>query len=239
MRHSISEMEHNCKRIKSNFNITFDVPSPARNMRPIGIHIRKTDRITQSKRKKGHVGDFTTPEESATAIDLATKTMLAKLPKQGVFIASDDQKASMQLSQTLRGAGIHILTPRVSPESVHPLFIDFFALSMCSEIWMLSSFSLFAIMAAKIGEVAPLYSLLPPNATNLQRYHLPTVLPFPLFETNHSIKSMSSWDLEIYPNQTVREDVVRLTDHSKTTSDNGTKQEQHAVTIFNNYWMDR
>ena len=55
---------------------------------------------------------------------------------------------------------------------------DFFALASCTELYMASAFSSYAAMAAVLGGV-PLWSLLPPNQTNLGQRYPAAVRPIP------------------------------------------------------------
>uniref|UniRef100_A0A6U2XW73 Uncharacterized protein n=1 Tax=Entomoneis paludosa TaxID=265537 RepID=A0A6U2XW73_9STRA len=189
--HSI--MASNCKRIKPNFNISF-ISKTSANTNMIGVHIRKSDRITTFTRDPAAKDDQTTPQESAAAISLATNAIISKRPKpDGVFIASEDPKEAQKMRMKLQDAGVNILIVGTDPIDVHPVFRDFFALSMCNEIWMLSSFSSFAIMAARVGNDKPLYSLLPPSYTHLERYLVPDVRPFPIYLAKNSTPHAFTW----------------------------------------------
>ncbi|KAL7563619.1 hypothetical protein ACA910_013360 [Epithemia clementina (nom. ined.)] len=124
------------------------------------------------------------------------RALTRRKPLGGVFIASDDDSEKVKVQQRLANASIRIVEPLVvssTPNSnnninnnnnnnknVPPFLVDFFALTQCSEIWMVSSFSSFAVMASRIPLDVPLYSLLPPQDTNLGRYGVPDLRPFPV-----------------------------------------------------------
>jgi hypothetical protein len=193
-RDDLKRMATNCQRIHPNFDIGFNNSES-----PVGVHIRKSDRLAKFKRLEGAVNDFTTPEESELALELTIGALLEKNPNQGVFIASDDSKAAIAMGTKLQRGGVRIVKPVMAQDEVAvPSFIvDFFGLSLCTEIWMVSSFSSFAIMAARVGEDVPLYSMLPPTATHLQRYELPYVLPYPQSNirlTNVSLPPIYHWE---------------------------------------------
>ena len=131
---------------------------------PIGVHIRAGDRIESH----GSISDFSTKEEITRSMQLTAKALNHERP-HAIFIASEGSSALVYHQKFLKllDPSIQVVNPN-STGGVQPL-IDFFALSLCREVWMASRFSSFAIMAASVGGV-PLRSMLHPQVSNLKRY---------------------------------------------------------------------
>lgn len=187
---NVTVMECNALRIHPNFNISF---SGSLTERPVGVHIRTTDRISDEVQRQdnNHLASIdssqTSAFESSLAIQLTTEALLDQKPK-AVFIASDNPRIAKTLAKKLKRAGIQVVIPSINPPQVDPLLVDFFGLALCRQVWMVSSFSSFAILAARVGQ-ARLYSLLPEEATLLYRYHLPDVQRIPDAPTLRTAKS--------------------------------------------------
>lgn len=189
---NVSLQAENVKRIQPTFSVSFasTSTSTSNTPSPVGVHIRKSDRIADNVKRFQERSDYTTPLESSQVIELVTSMLLIRRPPEGVFVASDDRPAAQELSCQLEQAGIVVHTPIVhsrynnstnrnnTTAAVPPAaFVDFFALALCQEIWMASSFSSFAAMAARVHGDVPLYSYWPPNMTNLDRFQVPDVCP--------------------------------------------------------------
>jgi hypothetical protein len=74
-----------------------------------------------------------------------------RLPN-GVFVASNDQNEALWFKSPLQGANVSVVEPNItnthpSQKIVPPFLVDFFVLTLCHKIWMVLSFSLFAVMA--------------------------------------------------------------------------------------------
>ena len=193
---NVTVMELNERRIHPNFNISFPSELPER---PVGVHIRTTDRMSKDDIQRQYndpsasFRDQTSFQESLLAIELTTQALLDQKPR-AVFIASDNPQIAETLAKTLQTEGIEVVIPSVDPPHVDPIFVDFFGLTLCSQVWMVSSFSSFSIMSARVGK-ARLYSLLPEQVTALYRYHVPDVQRIPGAQLKLEQQLQSSWAL--------------------------------------------
>jgi hypothetical protein len=164
---------------------------------PVGVHIRAGDRLCTPSfkgcRRCPHnpgcplanhthdahgATDFESLAELKRAHRLAVSGLNLMRPR-AVFIADDGSAIARELSSALRASlppSTRVVAPLVSGGK-QP-FTDFFALARCREVWMVSRFSSFAIMAAEVGG-APLRSMLPPDATALHRFGV-AARPFPI-----------------------------------------------------------
>lgn len=165
---------------------------------PVGVHIRKTDRLTQKiVRTPGVKEHSTSVQESANIVEAIFQNLANERPCSGVFVASDSPVDAQRFKQRLRDAGVRVVEPIVtlvddeadddndatprppSTQNQPPAYmVDFFALAACREIYMGAVYSSFAVFAARVGDfVAPLHSFLHPEATALDRHYLPVVYP--------------------------------------------------------------
>eukprot|EP00957_Ditylum_brightwellii_P106305 8110128-Ditylum_brightwellii.AAC.1 len=103
---------------------------------------------------------------------------MAKRPEH-VFIASDDVSEKAALTKNLEAVNVSLIEPTIkSPDGLNipPVFSDFFGLSLCSEVWMASRFSSYAIMSARAnGHDVPLYTYFNPEETALYKYQVPDI----------------------------------------------------------------
>ena len=166
-------MSRNAHRIRPAFGLHF-ADGDDQEIHPVGIHIRKSDRIALSPSSSG----CETIDEFNAVVRFVTEAIVSKRP-QHVFIASDDANEKAALATTLKAANISVVEPSVESlagSTIPPLFSDFFGLSLCSEVWMASKFSSYAIMSARAnGRDAPLYTYYDPEETILHRYQVPDV----------------------------------------------------------------
>ena len=153
-------------RIRPAFKISFEERHP-----PVGVHIRRYRTSTQAElQRHGRLRnprvrmDSTWPDEAERALALTFRALQQMRPAS-VFVASDSPTGLAKFKERLLASGIPLATPRVEASGVPPVVSDFFALSMCSEIFMVSAFSSFSTMAALVGDV-PLWTLLPANFTD-------------------------------------------------------------------------
>ena len=169
-------MSRNAHRIRPAFGLHF-ADGDDQEIHPVGIHIRKSDRIAS---RPTHLlkSDFQTIDEFNDIVRFVTEAMLSKRPRH-VFIASDDAGEKAALATTLEAVNISIVEPSIESLAgltVPALFSDFFGLSLCSEVWMASRFSSYAIMSARAnGRDAPLYTYYNPEESNLDRYQVPDI----------------------------------------------------------------
>lgn len=127
-----------CSNIKPNFQSMLPNLSEV-----IGVHIRGGDRISTNNNP-----DFTTPEESENIFNRSIEYFNDTAPENAkIFICSDDAVRKVRFIANLRD-DLRKHFVQLNNQSV---WTEFFALSQCKEIHMLSSFSSFTIMAAMIG----------------------------------------------------------------------------------------
>ena len=132
------EMLAAARLIRPAFELSFP-----RGERPIGIHIRATDRIG-----KIHP-HFMRDEEELKLYLSSTIALINALSPRAVFVCSESPECRAALVKRLH-PGIEVVAPQVSPD-VPGEYADFFALSLCDEIFMSSKFSSYALVAAMIG----------------------------------------------------------------------------------------
>lgn len=144
---------------------TFDIAF-VDDVHPVGIHIRSTDRIRPGAKK-----DYQTPQQFKYAFEKTIQILNTTKPKH-VFIASDDSKKRAEMIARLDPA-ISILKPVTSNsnEKISPEWIDFFALSLCSEIIMCCKFSSFSACASLVGGGVPLKTFFGEHTSNLWRFY--------------------------------------------------------------------
>lgn len=131
--------------IQTTFDIYFE-----EDKKPVGVHIRGTDRIRNNNhphfmKNKGELFDY-----MSKTISLLNE----KKPKY-VFVCSDDKRYYNEFIKKL-DSDISVVTPK-SEDGIPPEYKDFFALSLCEEVFMCSKFSTFALTASLIGNI-PLVS---------------------------------------------------------------------------------
>lgn len=143
-------------KIKPTFNIKFE-----NNIKPIGVHIRSTDRIANRGNKDQMTGEFFQKCFNHTI------QLINELNPPYLFVASDDHSKKVNFISKLNN-NITIVNP--ISDSKHPVYDDFFGLSLCEKIYMCSKFSSFAICASLIGDI-PIVSYIDENETNLWRYY--------------------------------------------------------------------
>jgi len=135
-----SEFMVAASKIKPLFDIRF-----IDNIRPVGIHLRGTDRIGE---KHSHfmqdIKEFNF--YLSKTIDRINRTK----PKY-IFISSDDRLVYNQFIKKI-AKEIKIINP-ICNDSVPAEYIDFFALSLCSKIYMASKFTSFSICASLVGNI--------------------------------------------------------------------------------------
>jgi len=130
------------KNITPNFNIHFE-----NGVKPLGIHLRGTDRINN---KMKHPHFMNSEKEFENLINRTILYINKHLPSH-LFICSDDEKYKEKILNRINQK-IHIVEPIVQKD-IPSEYIDFFALSLCSEVVMCSKFSTFAITASMIGNI--------------------------------------------------------------------------------------
>lgn len=130
------------KTIKPNFEIHFE-----NNIKPLGIHLRGTDRINK---KMKHPHFMKSEKQFNDLIDRTVFYVNNTLP-QYLFICSDDIEYKKKFLSRL-DKRIKVVDP-VAENDIPEEYIDFFALTLCSEVVMCSKFSTFAITASLIGNI--------------------------------------------------------------------------------------
>lgn len=141
-------------KIIPNFKITFE-----KNIKPLGVHLRGTDRIKNNKNP-----NFMKNKREFLAFLWNTIELVNKRKPKYLFVCSDDQKMRNFFIKNLSPA-INIVMP-VSDENIPLEYIDFFALSQCEEIIMCSRFSSFSALASLIGNLPLTVFYLHPETKN-------------------------------------------------------------------------
>ena len=117
------------------------------NTRPTGIHIRASDRINSHT---NHPHFMKTHKELAQYMIRTINLINIKSPKY-VFIASENDTLKNIIKNELNNS-IMIIEPKCD-EEIPSEYKDFFALTLCDEIWMCSRFSSFSILASLVGGI--------------------------------------------------------------------------------------
>jgi len=115
----------------------------------LGIHIRGSDRILANP-SEGYSDHFMLSKQefydfARSAVDYAISS-----PIQHIFICGDEPDVLEWVARDLELAGKKLIRPS-SPRNIENEYVDFFALSNCSEVVMASKFSSFCLMAALVG----------------------------------------------------------------------------------------
>jgi len=139
------EIRSAAKNIKPNFNINFESSK-----KPIGIHIRGTDRIG----KKNHPHFMRDQNEFFIYLSKTISLANQKRPEY-IYICSDNENYRDIFIENL-DESITVIQP-ICDKSLPTEYRDFFALTLCEEIYMCSKFSSFALTASLIGNI-PLIS---------------------------------------------------------------------------------
>jgi len=134
------EILESAKKIIPNFN-----PSFQGNICPVGVHIRGTDRI-------GSDHPHFMKNESELQMYLSeTIDVLNRTKPRFVYVCSESEQCKRVFLRHL-DPDISVVDPTLDKLS-SPEYADLFSLSICKEIWMVSRFSSFSIIAALIGNV--------------------------------------------------------------------------------------
>jgi hypothetical protein len=130
------------KNIIPTFNIHFK-----NGIKPVGVHIRGTDRINNNI---NHPHYMKNEKEFFSYLSKTSELINLKCPKY-IFICSDDIVIREIFIKNLR-KDITVINP-THDANIAEEYIDFFALSLCEEIYMSSKFSSFAIIASMVGNI--------------------------------------------------------------------------------------
>ncbi len=137
---SQEEIWASAKKIVPNFMISFKG-----NICPVGIHIRASDRIGQNH------PHFMKDEKELQGYLSETIDVINKSEPKYVYVCSESERCRNIL---LRYLNKDIVIVKPTCDKKIPLeYVDFFALTLCSEIWMVSRFSSFSITASLIGNI--------------------------------------------------------------------------------------
>jgi len=126
--------------IKPLFNIKFE-----NKIKPVGIHIRACDKINATLLEGG-----ISPNHLLRNIH-ETINILNNLEIKYVFICSDDENLKKYFKSKLN-KNIIICNP-ICDDGVPDEYRDFFALSLCKELYLCSKFSSFSVTASLIGNI--------------------------------------------------------------------------------------
>jgi hypothetical protein len=135
-------MLESARKITPAFDIKFDAQIK---LLPIGVHIRSTDRIG-----KDHP-HFMKDEDELKQYMEATLYYLNSSKPESVFICSESKRAREVFINHLDPSIKVVTATFINNTSAE--YVDFFSLSMCREVWMVSKFSSFSITASLVGNV--------------------------------------------------------------------------------------
>lgn len=135
------EILESARKIIPSFNLIFET-----NIKPVGIHIRGTDRINDNNHPH-----FMRNQKEFLSYLSNTIALINKECPQYVFVCSDNENYRNQLVINLN-RNISVVEP-VCDKNIPSEYSDFFALTKCDRVYMCSKFSSFAITAALIGNI--------------------------------------------------------------------------------------
>jgi hypothetical protein len=153
--YSQNEALNSAKNIRPKFEIKFK-----ENISPVGVHIRASDRVGRN-----HPHFMKDEKELQSYLSEVIHLLNNKKPKD-VYVCSESVRCK-EVFVSYLDKEINIVEP-IFDNEIPSEYIDFFALTHCSEIWMVSRFSTFSIVAALVGNV-PIFSFV--NDTDVrERY---------------------------------------------------------------------
>lgn len=128
-----------------------------------GIHIRRGDRIINNTSK---VSDFTTRVDCDRILESMVKICLNR--GGNIFVSSDDELVKNNFINRISQV-CNVVLP-IYEDIVSVDYLDLRALSICSEIYMVSKFSSYPIIASLIGDTT-MYTFFDPGLSNAYRYN--------------------------------------------------------------------
>ncbi|MEB3265327.1 MAG: hypothetical protein VKN13_01790 [Cyanobacteriota bacterium] len=138
---SSEELRHCGARIRAIFSIGFSA-----NTKPIGVHLRGTDRINPHTNHE----HFLRSEDEFTELLQATARAVNARSPQTVFLCADAASSREQFRRLLH-PGIQLIEPECAAH-VPEVYRDFFGLAACSAIYLAGQFSSFSLTAGLIGD---------------------------------------------------------------------------------------
>jgi hypothetical protein len=147
---SNNDIQLYAKRVYPTFNIQFP-----NNIKPFGIHIRRGDKINNEpitdKNSRSILGENKmSHDESIECIDKTLEYINNIKPKY-IYVCSDDITIKEYFIGQLHNS-IQFIEPIIE-NNIEKDYSDFFALSLCSEIFMCSRHSTYAMLASLIGGI--------------------------------------------------------------------------------------
>ena len=127
------------KNIQPLFNIKFK-----NNIKPIGIHIRGTDRINEGKHNMSL--------DYFNKLFIKIINIVNENNYEYIFICSENNYYKEELKKNLN-KNIKIIEPIIENIDKNNDIIDLFSLSLCSKIYLCSKFSSYSIIASLIGNI--------------------------------------------------------------------------------------
>ena len=134
-----NDILHAGKKIIPLFNIKFK-----NNIKPIGIHIRGTDRIAEGKHNMN--------KEQFNNIFIKIINKINESNYKYVFICSEYEYYKNEFIKRLN-KNIKIVVPIVNNIDVKNDIVDLFSLSLCNKIYLCSKFSSYSTIASIIGNI--------------------------------------------------------------------------------------
>ncbi len=129
------------KNIRPKFKIRFKD-----NISPVAVHIRASDRVGRN-----HPHFMKDEKELQSYLSEIIQILNNRKPKH-VFVCSESKRCKDVFVSYL-DKEISIVEPIIFDNVFQSEYVDFFALTLCSEIWMASRFSSFSITASLVGNI--------------------------------------------------------------------------------------
>jgi len=127
------------KKILPLFDIKFE-----NNIKPIGVHIRGTDRIGEGKHNMN--------EEQFNNIFIKIINKINESNYKYIFVCSEYEYYKNEFIKRLN-KNIKVVVPTVNNIDIKNDSVDLFSLSLCNKIYLCSKFSSYSIIASIIGNI--------------------------------------------------------------------------------------
>jgi len=130
------------KKLRPLFDVAFE-----NDIRPIGVHIRGTDRIRGPECTRPH---YAAGIKEFDSFLYKTASAINKQKFEHVFVCADDEQYRQKFIDALDDKTV-VCNPTC--DNAPDYYRDFFALTLCRKIFLASKFSSFSICASLIGNI--------------------------------------------------------------------------------------
>jgi hypothetical protein len=154
--------------IRPTFDIKFNTIES-----PLGLHIRGTDRISQNNNHP----HFMNSQDEFNQYLFSSIELVNSLRPKFLYVCSDSPENKELIVRKIDNS-ITLVNPEFTTH-ISPEYIDFFALSLCSEVIMASKFSSFTFMASLIGN----------SKLHLFNYDEEVLIRYPVEAIYHPLKT--------------------------------------------------